>query len=272
MFGPFPFRPARRAGRRRRREGRSRYQKQNPSVSAGANRTSREKTQLLGGNHRQHWCKGEDPEDEKGRSEEQVRGEHPATHAQIAPLPGAIERHRGDRRDEEHDDVDRGGGQRRRTGSCRRPLTRDRSKVEIGSDRDGEDDALDDRHHDRAPPDERAAVQDRRRQVRDVERPAAHGFSWVKYHATAGGMEPMNPAGSHQTLKTEPINPIDMVIENTKGHGEGPGISSRCEGTASSAAVTSTSRRSSARPVTTGSSFSSQAGDRLVTTGMRRKL
>src|SRR5205814_3784062 len=127
----------------------------------------------------------------------------------------------------EHDDVDRGGGQRWRTGSSRRQLIRDRSKVEIGANRDGEDRALDDGHHDRAPPHERAAVQDRRGQVGNVERPAPHGFSWVKYHATAGGMEATNPAGSHQTLKTEPINPIDMMIEATKGHGDGPGISSR---------------------------------------------
>src|SRR5438132_1189432 len=58
----FPFRPARRAGRRRRREARAHDDIQNPSVSVGADRASREKAQLLGGNPGEHRCKGEEPE------------------------------------------------------------------------------------------------------------------------------------------------------------------------------------------------------------------
>src|SRR5206468_1109891 len=57
----FPFRPTRRAGRRHSREGRSHDEIQNPSVSGGADRESREKAQLLGGNPGQHGCKGEEP-------------------------------------------------------------------------------------------------------------------------------------------------------------------------------------------------------------------
>src|SRR5204863_6673428 len=56
-----PFRPARRAGGDRRRQGRSHDEIQNPSVSGGADRASREKTQLLGGDPGQHRRKGEEP-------------------------------------------------------------------------------------------------------------------------------------------------------------------------------------------------------------------
>src|SRR5947207_3557380 len=59
---PFPFRPTRRSGRHRRRQGRSHYQIENPSASGGAERASREEAQLLGGHPSQHWCKGEEPE------------------------------------------------------------------------------------------------------------------------------------------------------------------------------------------------------------------
>src|SRR5258706_15690 len=87
----------------------------------------------------------------------------------------------------------------------------DLAALEVASDRNGETEALDDGHHDRAPPHQRAAVQNRGGKIGDVERPAAHGFSSVKYHAMAGGMETSTPMGSHQTLKTEPINPVDIV-------------------------------------------------------------
>src|SRR5205814_4872675 len=55
----FPFRPTRRAGRRRRRKGRSHDEIQNPTVYGGADRASREKAQLLDGNPGQYGCKGE---------------------------------------------------------------------------------------------------------------------------------------------------------------------------------------------------------------------
>src|ERR1051326_426050 len=58
----FPLSPARRAGRGRRRERGPHHEIEKPSVSAGADRADGEIARLLRDDPREHWYRGEDPQ------------------------------------------------------------------------------------------------------------------------------------------------------------------------------------------------------------------